>query len=348
MRKIFILLCFFVLLMAAPVHICTDHLHAVEDAITKTDADITNDEDIEKEILEDLDSAFSDIRNSICKADFVQTADMIDKLREKLLRLRQRKAERVREFQRIVNALPPHIQHRLLFKNKLENRMRINPDYISVADVPAIPVFEGMPNLAPIITKIADGYVNELDDVAGDQTLIAFQQKYTQLKRQSSVAFLKSKKVLEAIEAVFASIRVGRLGYTSAQPVYKKLRTILTKTSDEEKKLIENIGKLRVNIFNRKKNLLKKLLASGRIVQKDVVNSRIDYLKKMATATQANSKMENEQRIKSLLEGIDNQWKSLQELKLKESVDTSLPLGPERKTKEEPMDEPPMQEGERE
>jgi len=220
---------------AAPIHICTDHLHAVEDSIVSADAHITDIEDIEKETLDDIDSAFGDIRNSICKSDFVRTAHVIDMLRAKLLRVRQMKSKWVKVLQNTVNALPPHIRHKILFKNKIENRMRINPDFISVADVPAIPVYEGMPKFAPVITKIADGVMEEIEDIKSDEELAKYQEEYDKLQYLTKQTHLKVQKLLESIDAVIVSVRLGRMGKESAEPNYKQMYDLLVKTAEEEK-----------------------------------------------------------------------------------------------------------------
>ncbi|EDR23477.1 hypothetical protein EDI_096090 [Entamoeba dispar SAW760] len=315
--KITLIFGILMIVMAVPIHICTDHLQAVEDSILSAETHISDIEDIEKETLDDIDSAFGDIRNSICKADFVRTAHIIEVLKEKLLRVRQIKSKWVKVLQNTVNALPPHLQHKILFKNKIENRMRMNPDFISIADIPSIPVYEGMPKYAPVITKIADGMMEEIEDIKTDEQLILLQEKYEKVQSKSKESHLKTQKVLEGIDAIMVSIRLGRIGIESASTNYNKLFKLLKKTTEQEKRYISEINSLRKQIFDRKRSILQSILDKGRVIQKDMVQNRIQFLKKMSSKYSSNKLKETNQRLNSLINGIQKQWKQLQEQKIR-------------------------------
>jgi len=296
---------------AVPIHICTDHLHAVEDSIVSADAHITDIEDIEKETLDDIDSAFGDIRNSICKADFVRTAHVIDMLRAKLLRVRQMKSKWVKVLQNTVNALPPHIRHKILFKNKIENRMRINPDFISVADVPAIPVYEGMPKFAPVITKIADGVMEEIEDIKSDEQLAKYQEEYDKIQYRSKQSHLRVQKVLENIDAILVSVRLGRMGKESAKPNYDNMMSLLKKSAEEEKSFAQQIKDIRLKIFQRKREILEQVLGNGRVIQKDVIQNRIEFIKKMEEKLSSTTEKVVKCRLDGLINGLEKQWEVL-------------------------------------
>jgi len=298
---------------AGPIHICTDHLHAVEDSIVSADAHITDLEDLEKETLDDIDSAFGDIRNSICKSDFVRTAHVIDMLRSKLLRIRQMKSKWVKVLQNTVNALPPHIKHKIIYKNKIENRMRINPDFISVADVPAIPVYEGMPKFAPVITKIADGVMEEIDDIKSDETLIKYQEDYDKLQYRSKQSHLRVQKVLENIDAIIVSIRLGRMAKRDATENYEKMRSLLNRLVGDEKNYASQIKSLRLKIFKRKRNILEEVLKNGRVIQKDVIQNRIEFLRKMEAKLSSDKEVIIKNRLANLVKVIEKQWEMLKD-----------------------------------
>ncbi|KAL7712044.1 Uncharacterized protein QTN25_010336 [Entamoeba marina] len=280
--KTFIIFLFFVfIVIATPVHICTDHMQAVEESILNAESKVQDLEASEKETLDDLDSAFNDIRNSICKADFVRTAHVIDVLKGKLLSIRRFKSKWVNVMQNTIRALPPHIATRILFKNKIEGRMSMNPNFISVADVPSVPVYDGMPNNAPVITKIADGVMTELEEITTDQELIELQKKYDKEQHESKVEHLHVQKVLEGIDAILVSVRLGRMSKNDATKSYNKLRTLLSKKLNEENDVIESISNIKKKIFERKQHILEKVMKSGRVIQKGMIKSRLEFLKKM-------------------------------------------------------------------
>jgi len=311
--KLVIILGILFLASAGPIHICTDHLHAVEDSIVSADAHITDLEDLEKETLDDIDSAFGDIRNSICKSDFVRTAHVIDLLRSKLMRIRQMKSKWVKVLQNTVNALPPHIKHKIIYKNKIENRMRINPDFISVADVPAIPVYEGMPKFAPVITKIADGVMEEIDDIKSDETLIKYQEDYDKLQYRSKQSHLRVQKVLEDIDAIIVSIRLGRMAKRDATENYEKMRNLLNKLVGDEKSYANQIKSLRLKIFKRKRSILEEVLKNGRVIQKDVIQNRIEFLRKMEEKLSSGKQTAINKRLENLVKVIEKQWEMLRD-----------------------------------
>ena len=117
----------FIVYSYAQVTVCTEHEQAVEDAITDLETHVQELEDREKEILEEVDSAFEDIRNCICKADFVRTATIIDHLKTGLIQIRKAKGKYVGTMQNILRGLPTRIRNKIIFEQKLEKRMAMSP-----------------------------------------------------------------------------------------------------------------------------------------------------------------------------------------------------------------------------
>ncbi|KAL7715617.1 Uncharacterized protein QTN25_006716 [Entamoeba marina] len=301
--KTFIIFLFFVfIVIATPVHICTDHMQAVEESILNAESKVQDLEASEKETLDDLDSAFNDIRNNVLKG--------------KLLSIRRFKSKWVNVMQNTIRALPPHIATRILFKNKIEGRMSMNPNFISVADVPSVPVYDGMPNNAPVITKIADGVMTELEEITTDQELIKLQKKYDKEQHESKVEHLHVQKVLEGIDAILVSVRLGRMSKNDATKSYNKLRTLLSKKLNEENDVIESISNIKKKIFERKQHILEKVMKSGRVIQKGMIKSRLEFLKKMLNKRGKAKTTAYEKRAKMIKKSVDMQWKSIKTPKI--------------------------------
>lgn len=80
-----------------------------------------------------------------------------------------------------------------------------------MADVPSIPTYEGMPQYAPVITKIADGMIEEVDDIKSDDKIIKYQEEYSKVRRGLRQIDLDTAKVLDGLDAVMTSVRLGRV-----------------------------------------------------------------------------------------------------------------------------------------
>jgi len=157
--------------------------------------------------------------------------------------------------------------------------MVMNPSFISIADVPNVPIFERMDEHGPIVTSITNGVMMELDDIKNDEELKELQRNDRKLREESNRLQLKVQRVLEGLQALFVGVSLGRMTKGDATPQYNKLNQLLNEAVNNHKNKQLELYRNRDDIYSRKKELLRKILEKVKFKLQLMETQKKDALK---------------------------------------------------------------------